>query len=613
MGITGLLPYLEVAGRDCHISEFKGSVVGIDVSCWLHKAASTFAKSIIIHKDYQHVVRYIKNYVEMLSKNGIKPVLVFDGKALPAKAGVNTKRSEKRKEYKQRSDELLALGDTVLSEKYLQRSISIKPELIAEVIKACHQINVDCIVAPYEADAQLAYLCNIGAVNIAITEDSDLMLFGCKSVIYKLDAKGNGVLIEAHKIHYCMGLQLEQYTFNKFLYMCILSGCDYLPSLPGIGLKKAEKFIKLTEETDPLKFLGKLARYLRITQLVVTDDYKENFMTAVATFKHQIVFDPFLKKLVHLTDPIGVPDKYLKNAGSFFDNKEALELAVGNISTADGTRLANWNITKCEIGSIWHKIDSRNLQNPQNATIKSNIAATGKSTYTRNIDKKLEEKFSGSKFNLRETLNISIQQSKVEDELKEEADSKIKTEINRLSLKRKMSDADSTDGSGNEDSPGSPVLVKNPFMKKISKFAITESVETENVNVSVQSRYFSFASSSSNTQYRETKQELESSDELKNLTQGSDNSIPEIIQAAENTDNIENQPNNFLNASLAEIHIEDKQSSSIPITVTDCAPSTSKPQQRKRKLESTDRGAKKKQLTGQTSIKTFFKSYSSSS
>uniref|UniRef100_A0A6P7GX71 Exonuclease 1 n=1 Tax=Diabrotica virgifera virgifera TaxID=50390 RepID=A0A6P7GX71_DIAVI len=162
MGITGLLPYLEVAGRNCHISEFKGSVIGIDVSCWLHKAASTFAKSVIIHKDYERVVRYCTNFIEMMSKCGVKCILVFDGKALPAKAGVNIKRSEKRKEYKQRSDELLALGDTALSEKYLQRSISIKPELISEVINACHQMNVDCIVAPYEADAELAYLSNIG-------------------------------------------------------------------------------------------------------------------------------------------------------------------------------------------------------------------------------------------------------------------------------------------------------------------------------------------------------------------------------------------------------------------------------------------------------------------
>ena len=37
-------------------------------------------------------------------------------------------------------------------------------------------------MAPYEADAQLAYLNKIGVAQIIITEDSDLLLFGCEKV-----------------------------------------------------------------------------------------------------------------------------------------------------------------------------------------------------------------------------------------------------------------------------------------------------------------------------------------------------------------------------------------------------------------------------------------------
>lgn len=42
--------------------------------------------------------------------------------------------------------------------------------------------GVDCIVAPYEADAQLAYLTKSGFAQAVITEDSDLLAFGCKKV-----------------------------------------------------------------------------------------------------------------------------------------------------------------------------------------------------------------------------------------------------------------------------------------------------------------------------------------------------------------------------------------------------------------------------------------------
>jgi 5'-3' exonuclease len=32
--------------------------------------------------------------------------------------------------------------------------------------------------------------------------------------------------------------------------MCILSGCDYLENLPGIGLGKAKKFLKSINKND---------------------------------------------------------------------------------------------------------------------------------------------------------------------------------------------------------------------------------------------------------------------------------------------------------------------------------------------------------------------------
>ena len=37
-------------------------------------------------------------------------------------------------------------------------------------------------MAPYEADAQLAYMLNSGLVQLVITEDSDLLVFGTDKV-----------------------------------------------------------------------------------------------------------------------------------------------------------------------------------------------------------------------------------------------------------------------------------------------------------------------------------------------------------------------------------------------------------------------------------------------
>ena len=40
------------------------------------------------------------------------------------------------------------------------------------------------------------------------------------------------------------------FLLYRFRRMCILSGCDYLPSIPGIGLGKAFKFFSQTTNDD---------------------------------------------------------------------------------------------------------------------------------------------------------------------------------------------------------------------------------------------------------------------------------------------------------------------------------------------------------------------------
>lgn len=48
--------------------------------------------------------------------------------------------------------------------------------------QAARARGVDCLVAPYEADAQLAYLTKVDLAQAVITEDSDLLAFGCRKV-----------------------------------------------------------------------------------------------------------------------------------------------------------------------------------------------------------------------------------------------------------------------------------------------------------------------------------------------------------------------------------------------------------------------------------------------
>ena len=46
--------------------------------------------------------------------------------------------------------------------------------------------NVAFLTAPYEADAQLAYMAQAGVVEYVISEDSDLLVYGTPKVGYML-------------------------------------------------------------------------------------------------------------------------------------------------------------------------------------------------------------------------------------------------------------------------------------------------------------------------------------------------------------------------------------------------------------------------------------------
>src|SRR5690606_37731521 len=129
-------------------------------------------------------------------------------------------------------------------------AIDITPNMAADVIAECRKLNVKCIVAPYEADAQLYYLEKIGEIQAIISEDSDLLVFGCKTLITKLDKYGECVEINRDNLSRTKDISLAGFSDKEFRYMAILSGCDYLDSVPGVGLKTAHRYVRRHKEVE---------------------------------------------------------------------------------------------------------------------------------------------------------------------------------------------------------------------------------------------------------------------------------------------------------------------------------------------------------------------------
>jgi len=274
MGIKGLLSHVDQACKDSNISNFKGKTVAIDASCLLHRALH----SISLHRKGITPSFYVKLFLQMLKSYEIKIYLVFDGKPLIEKRKVLSDRQKYKNLALQKYQ---ATGNT----NYYLRSRNLTSRTIEETIIGCNEMsNVHIIKSPHEADAQLAYLVKKGYVDAVITEDSDLIVYGCDTIIYKL--KLNGECLEYNK--YKLSEIFENFDFESFRMACILAGCDYMPKgFRGYGLKTACKKL----ENVPKKYLNNFLINL------LGNDY-EMFDKAHKIFLHQRVYDPILNDLI---------------------------------------------------------------------------------------------------------------------------------------------------------------------------------------------------------------------------------------------------------------------------------------------------------------------------
>jgi flap endonuclease-1 len=101
-------------------------------------------------------------------------------------------------------------------------------------------MGIPVVEAPSEAEAQCSELAKGGKVFAVASEDMDTLVFSTPILLKRLtDSKHKTVEIRIDKV--LSGLEL---THNQFVDLCILCGCDYCDTVPGIGPKTALKLIK---------------------------------------------------------------------------------------------------------------------------------------------------------------------------------------------------------------------------------------------------------------------------------------------------------------------------------------------------------------------------------
>ena len=93
--------------------------------------------------------------------------------------------------------------------------------------------------------------------------------------------------------------------------MAILSGCDYLPSIPGIGLKTAYSLLRKYKTADNVIRAVKLEGKKDVPR-----NYLRDFKLAEKVFLHQRVYDPQSQQIVNMT-PIPSSDVWDEKTEAF--------------------------------------------------------------------------------------------------------------------------------------------------------------------------------------------------------------------------------------------------------------------------------------------------------
>lgn len=324
---AGLLPLLKSIHKHCTLKKFAGQTIGVDAYGWLHRGTVACAIELALDKPTTKYVDFAMGRVRMLLDFGVKPYLVFDGDNLPSKAGTNRERRKKRDESKALGIELYRAGKLAQAHQELQKAADVTPYMARLLIEELKRMNIQYVVAPYEADAQLVYLEQQGIIDGILSEDSDMLVFGAKRLLTKLNQYGECVEIERADFAMCKEISLTGWTDAMFRRMAILSGCDYLTNIDKMGLKTAYRYVRKYKEAE---------KTIRMVQLegkfVAPTDYLSNFEQAELTFLHHRVFSPLERKLVFLHElPRGMKQEDMPYLGPHVDPETAIGVACGDL------------------------------------------------------------------------------------------------------------------------------------------------------------------------------------------------------------------------------------------------------------------------------------------
>ena len=310
MGINGLNTFLKEkvpeSIKEVHFSEFKGQKVAIDTSIYFYK---------FLYKNDRYIEGFFQQIYRLMS-NGLLPVYIFDGIPPPEKKEIIEQRKEKKIILNKSIEELEskinnnALGETTLEEKDLLDKLKKKNIYVKKSYYDNLKLFLDLIGIPYlQCKEEADLLCNTlvlkNKVDLIMSDDMDILVGGAKHILRNFNINNNKILFyDINSIQKALELTEEQWV-----NLCILSGCDYCPRIPGVGVKNAYKFIQKNTLNEifsilsykaPSDYINKFNRSRELFLKVIENDITNSIEFNKKESKPELL--DFLKEYTNLTD-----------------------------------------------------------------------------------------------------------------------------------------------------------------------------------------------------------------------------------------------------------------------------------------------------------------------
>lgn len=253
MGIKNLMKIIQQYAPNSikytKIQDYSNKKLAIDANLMLYKIIYAVRIKGYDIKNDNMVVTHIHLLLQKLLnfiKYKIYAVFVFDGVAPHIK-------KETLKNRKIFQNYMKLKYNTAITQDEKKKYYYMKSDITFEEIEDCKELirifGFPIIESIEEADSQLAYMSKKKLVYGIVTDDMDILIFGGKKILKNFSVSDKKNIQEIN-----LDILLKKLNINQFqlIDLGILLGCDYCPTVKGIGTIKSYKIIKEYNNLDNL-------------------------------------------------------------------------------------------------------------------------------------------------------------------------------------------------------------------------------------------------------------------------------------------------------------------------------------------------------------------------